>query len=329
MDYRFMGSTGVRVSQLCLGTMTFGTTADEEMSGRMFNRAREAGVNMFDCADMYADGRSEEILGKLIASCRNEVVITTKAYFPTGEDTNARGLSRYHLMNAVEASLKRLNTDRIDVFYLHRFDEFTAIDDTLRVLDDLVRSGKVLYPAVSNFAAWQIARALGKSEARGLVPFACIQPMYNLVKRQAEVELLPMAQAENLGVFPYSPLAAGLLTGKYVDNAPTEGRLVDNEMYKTRFGDAGYGDVARRFTNFARERGYDPVALAIAWVGSHPAVTAPLIGARNVTQLEASLAAADIQVSPELRAEIDALSITPPPATDRSEESSGSMLGSR
>ncbi len=329
MDYRFMGSTGVRVSQLCLGTMTFGTTADEEMSAKMFNRAREAGVNMFDCADMYAGGRSEKILGKLIASCRNEVVITTKAYFPMSEDTNARGLSRYHLVNAVEASLKRLKTDRIDVFYLHRFDDYTAIEDTLRVLDDLVRAGKILYPAASNFAAWQVARALGKSESRGLVPFACIQPMYNLVKRQAEVELLPMAQAENLGVFPYSPLAAGLLTGKYVDKAPEEGRLVDNEMYKTRFGDAVYADVARQFTNFARERGYDPIALAIAWVGSHPAVTAPIIGARNVAQLESSLAAADIKVSPELRAELDELSITPPPATDRSEESSGAAFGSR
>lgn len=329
MDYRFMGSTGVRVSQLCLGTMTFGTLADEAMSAQMFNRAREAGVNMFDCADVYAGGRSEEILGKLIASCRNEVVITTKAYFPTSEDRNARGLSRYHLVNAVEASLRRLNTDRIDVFYLHRFDDCMAIEDTLRTLDDLVRAGKILYPAASNFAAWQVARALGKSEARGLVPFACIQPMYNLVKRQAEVELLPMAQAENLGVFPYSPLAGGLLTGKYVGKTPKEGRLVENPMYKVRYGDAYYGEVARKFTEFASERGFDPVALAIAWVGAHPAVTAPIIGARNVAQLEHSLAAADIQMTPELRAELSELSITPPPATDRNEESSNSNYGSR
>lgn len=329
MNYRFMGSTGVRVSQLCLGTMTFGTLADEAMSAQMFHRAREAGVNMFDCADVYAGGRSEQILGKLIASCRDEVVIATKAYFPTGQDPNARGSSRYHLVNAVEASLKRLNTDRIDVFYLHRFDDFTAIEDTLRVLDDLVRAGKILYPAASNFAAWQVARALGKSEARGWVPFACIQPMYNLVKRQAEVELLPMAQAENLGVFPYSPLAGGLLTGKYVGKKPAEGRLVENPMYQVRYGEAYYGEVAKKFVDFARGRGLDPIALAIAWVGAHPAVTAPIIGARNVEQLASSLAAAEIVVDAELRAEIDALSVTPPPATDRNEETSAHNYGSR
>jgi aryl-alcohol dehydrogenase-like predicted oxidoreductase len=329
MNYRFLGDTGVRVSELCFGTMSFGDTADFETSEAMFRRCREAGINFFDTADLYAGGRSEEILGELIADCRDEVVLATKAYFPSGEGPNERGSSRYHLVRAVEGSLRRLGTDRIDLFYLHRFDERTGLEETLRAVDDLVAQGKILYPAVSNFAAWQVARALGKQELHEWAPLVAIQPMYNLVKRQAEVELLPMVESEGLGVFPYSPLGGGLLTGKYLGGEPEQGRLVDSDLYQTRYGDEVNHTVAGRFVDFARQHGYDPVGLAVAWVAAHPAVTAPIIGARNVDQLDDSLASVDIAMDDELRAEISALSPTPPPATDRTEEATGMGFGGR
>ncbi len=324
MKYKLLGSTGVRVSELCFGTMSFGNPADEATSAAMFHRCREVGINFFDCANVYQRGRAEEILGNLIADCREEVVITSKAHFPMGDDVNARGSSRKHLMRAVEDSLRRLKTDYIDVYFLHHFDAETPLEETLRALDDMVEQGKILYPAASNFAAWQIAKALGIAQREGWAPFACIQPMYNLVKRQAEVEILPLALAEGLGVITYSPLGGGLLTGKYgVDRKPETGRLVENAMYKTRYGQEWVYQVADAFVAFAQARGYNPIALAVAWVGSHPAVTAPIIGARNVAQLEDSLAAVEIAMTPELRAEIAALSPEPPPATDRSEEQKG------
>lgn len=321
MKYTLLGKTGVQVSTLCFGTMSFGSTADEKTSADMFNRCRDVGINFFDCANVYAEGRSEEILGDLIADCRDELVITTKVFGSTGPDINAGGLSRRHIQRAVEASLKRLKTDYIDVYFLHRFDENTPIEETLNALDDLVKAGKILYPAASNFAAWQIAKALGISAKEGLARFECIQPMYNLVKRQAEVEILPMAESENLGVIPYSPLGGGLLTGKYGTNKrPDSGRLVESDAYQTRYGIPGYYEVAEKFTNFAQEHNVAPASLAVAWVGSHPAVTAPIIGARNLEQLEMSLKSLDIDMTPEFRAEISALSPEPPPATDRLEE---------
>jgi aryl-alcohol dehydrogenase-like predicted oxidoreductase len=321
MNYKLLGKTGVRVSALCFGVMSFGGDADEATSAAMFERCREAGINFFDCANVYAGGRSEEILGKLIASCRDEVVITSKVFGATGPDINARGASRRNIRSAVEASLKRLNTDYLDVYFLHHFDQDTPIEATLRALDDLVRDGKILYPAASNFAAWQVAKALGVAAKEGWTRFECIQPMYNLVKRQAEVELLPMAQSEQLGVITYSPLGGGLLTGKYGSSRrPTGGRLMENQMYQTRYGDTGYYDVADRFTAFAREHDLEPASLAVAWVAGHPAVTAPIIGARNLEQLEGSLKALEINMTDELRAQISALSPEPPPATDRNEE---------
>jgi aryl-alcohol dehydrogenase-like predicted oxidoreductase len=304
-----------------MGTMTFGEAADEEESGRIFNRCLDAGVNFFDTANGYAGGRSEEILGRLAAGRRDDLVITTKAGFPQGEGVNKGGASRRHLKLQVETSLKRLQTDRVDVYFIHRFDSDTPIDETVRALDDLVHEGKILYPAVSNWAAWQIEKALGFAAREGLARFECLQPMYSLVKRQAEVEILPMAQGEQLGVIPYSPLGGGLLTGKYSTQAKDEaGRLVQNKMYSVRYGDAFYYEIAEKFTAYAREKGYHPATLAIAWVMSHPAITAPIIGARNVEQLESSLAALDVPMTPEWRAEISALSYEPPPATDRSEE---------
>jgi aryl-alcohol dehydrogenase-like predicted oxidoreductase len=310
--------------------MSFGGDADEETSAAMFHRCREVGINFFDCANVYQHGRSEEILGKLMAGSRDELVITSKVFFPMREDVNARGATRKHMMTAVEASLKRLNTDYLDVYFIHRFDEMTPIEETVRVLDDLVRQGKILYPAASNFAAWQVAKALGISAKEGLARFEMIQPMYNLVKRQAEVEILPMAQAEQVGVIPYSPLGGGLLTGKYgSERRPESGRLVVNKMYQTRYGADWIYDVADDFTEFARERDYDPAALAVAWVGSHPAVTAPIIGARNLEQLEGSLDSINIRMTAEIRAEISALSPEPSLATDRNEERTAHSFGKR
>jgi aryl-alcohol dehydrogenase-like predicted oxidoreductase len=304
--------------------MSFGGDADEETSATMFHRCREAGINFFDCANVYQEGRAEEILGRLIAGCRDELIITSKVYFPMGEERNARGASRRHIMAAVEASLRRLNTDRLDLYFIHRFDQNTPLEETLRALNDLVGQGKILYPAASNFAAWQVAKALGISAKEGWARFECLQPMYNLVKRQVEVEILPMAQSEHLGVIPYGPLGGGLLTGKYGANRrPDSGRLVEDELYQTRYGEEWVYGAAERFAGFARERGYEPASLAVAWVAGHPAVTAPIIGARNVSQLEGSLKAIDIQMTPELRAEISALSPEPPPPTDRSEERMG------
>jgi len=321
MKYKLLGNTGVRVSTLCFGSMSFGGDADEAASAAMFHRCREAGINFFDCANVYSRGRAEEILGKLISNCRAEIVLTTKFYGGMGADINARGASRYHLRQAVEASLKRLNTDRIDIYFVHHFPQDTPLEEMLRALDDLVRQGKILYPAVSNFAAWQIAKALGISARQGLARFEVVQPMYNLVKRQAEVEILPLAQSENLAVIPYSPLGGGLLSGKYAANLkPDSGRLVESQTYVKRYGEESDYQIAGDFTQFAREHGYDPAALAVAWVGSHPAVTAPIIGARNLDQLAGSLKSLEIEMTPELRVEISALSPEPPLATDRAEE---------
>ncbi|BAJ64534.1 aldo/keto reductase [Anaerolinea thermophila] len=324
MEYRLLGRTGVRVSQLCFGTMTFGGDADEETSAALYRRCREAGINFFDCANIYNGGKSEELLGRFVKGHRQEVILTSKVYFPPNQDVNARGATRRNIMLNVEESLRRLGTDYLDVYFIHRFDELTPLEETLRALDDLVQAGKVLYLGASNFAAWQIAKALGISARYGWSPFAVIQPMYNLVKRQAEVEILPLALSEGLGVIPYSPLGAGLLTGKYgVTSRPEQGRLVEHPIYKVRYGDEWMYEVAERFVHFARERGYSPAALAVAWVGSHPAVTAPIIGARNLAQLEESLLSLQIQMTPELRAEISSLSPEPPPATDRTEEARG------
>jgi aryl-alcohol dehydrogenase-like predicted oxidoreductase len=330
MESRFLGRTGMRVSALALGTLTFGGEADAATAGAIFARCRDAGVDFFDTADVYNAGRAEEILGRMVAPCRNDIVLATKAYFPSGPGPNQRGSSRYHLVRAVEASLRRLDTDRVDVLYLHRFDEQTALEETLRALDDLVRAGKVLYPAVSNFSAWQTARALGVCERAGWAPPVCVQPMYNLAKRQVESEILPMCAALGLGVVAYGPLGGGLLSGKYGMHArPESGRLVDVPMYATRYGAATNFEIASRFVAFARELGIHPATLAIAWVASHPAVTATLIGARSVEQIEPCLAASELAMTAELRAEIDALSPAPSAATDRNEEVTKDNYGAR
>jgi len=321
MNFKPLGRTGVRVSQLCGGTMAFGGDADERMSAGMYRASRDAGINFFDTADQYNGGRSEEILGGLIQGHRDDLVLATKCFNPTGPDVNARGLSRRHIARAAEGSLRRLNTDRVDVLYLHQPDPATPLEETLRALEDLVRDGKVLYPAISNHSAWQIQAAADLQKAHGWARLQVIQPMYNLVKRQAEVEILPMAEANGFAVVPYSPAGGGLLSGKYAQqDKPKTGRLVEKAQYEARYGDEWMHDTAARFAAMCRSRGIHPVSMAVAWAGSHPSVTAPIIGARSLEQLQASLDSVKIAMTPELRAEIAALSRTPPPATDRLEE---------
>ncbi len=318
MEYRAFGRTGVRVSSLCFGTMSFGGDADEAGCAAMYRACRDAGVNFFDTADQYNKGRSEEILGQLARGHRDELVIATKCFNPTHTDVNARGNSRRHVTRALEASLKRLQTDRVEVLFLHQHDALTPLEESMRALEDLVRAGKVLYPALSNHAAWQTQAALGIQECHGWNRLQVIQPMYNLVKRQAEVEILPMAQANGLAVVPYSPAGGGLLSGKYAEQGT--GRLSTNKMYEARYGEPWMHEVAARFAAYCRTQGHHPVSLAVAWVAAHPAVTAPIIGARNVEQLRASLESVKIRLTGEQRAGIAALSRTPPPATDRLEE---------
>ena len=321
MEYKKLGCTGIKVSSLCFGTMSFGDIADEQMSEKMYHRCREVGINFFDCANVYANGRSEELLGKFIASERENVIITSKVYFPVGEDVNARGANRRHITLEVEKSLRRMNTDWIDIYFIHHFDENTPLEETLRALDDLVKQGKILYPAVSNFSAWQIMKALGISAKEGLSRFEVIQPMYNLVKRQAEVEILPLALSEELGVIPYSPLGGGLLTGKYgPDRRPEKGRIVSNKMYSVRYGENWMFEAADKFSDLAEELGVAPASLAVRWVAENPAVTAPIIGARNLDQLEESLAALDIEMTGKLYKEISEITGKSAIATDRTEE---------
>ncbi|HTR86771.1 MAG TPA: aldo/keto reductase [Reyranella sp.] len=319
MKTKPLGRTGVSVSELCFGTMSFGGDADEATSAAMYRAVRDAGINFFDTANEYSKGKSEEILGKLIKGERDDLVITTKVFNPIRPDVNARGGSRRHIAHAVELCLKRLQTDRIDVLFMHRYDAVTPIEETMRALEDLTRAGKIIYSAVSNWSAWQTQRAVDIQEQSGWSRLQVIQPMYNLVKRQAEVEILPMAQANGLSVVPYSPGAAGMLSGKYVAGS-NSGRLKTNKMYEARYGDEWMAEVAEKYVAFCKQRGLHPVSAAIAWVGSHPAVTAPIIGARNTDQLKDSLASVKIDMTPELRKELADLSRTPPPATDRLEE---------
>jgi aryl-alcohol dehydrogenase-like predicted oxidoreductase len=327
---RLLGKTGVKVSRIALGTMSFGGDADEATAASIWRAARDAGVNLIDTADVYSVGRSEQIVGRLMHHERDQLVLATKAYFPMGTGQNDRGASRYHLVRAVEASLRRLATDRIDLFYLHRFDDVTDLDETLRGVEDLVRTGKILYPACSNYAAWQVAHALGRQRLHGWAPLVAIQPMYNLVKRQVEVEILPMAQSLGLAVIPYSPTGGGLLTGKYgTDRRPDSGRLLDTKMYTVRYADPRYMSIADKFNALAAELGHAPATLSVAWVASHPGVTSVLVGGRNVEQLKPTLAANQLILDDETRARITALSIDPPPATDRNEEASAHNYGKR
>jgi aryl-alcohol dehydrogenase-like predicted oxidoreductase len=321
MNHKLLGRTGLKVSPLCFGTMSFGGDATEDEAGRMYAACRDRGINFFDCADAYSRGKAEEILGRLMAHERDDLIVTSKCFNPMGPDINATGANRRHILRAVEASLQRLGTDRIDVLFMHRWDDTVPLEETLRALEDLVRAGKVLYLGASNYAAWQVAKGLGISQRRGWARFDVIQPMYSLVKRQVESEILPLARAEGLGVITYGPVGGGLLSGKYgPGKRPEAGRLVNNPEYSARYSEDWTYDTAEAFTALAARLGHHPVSLAVAWVAANPDVTCPIIGARNLTQLGPSLDALEIDMTPDLHAEIAALGRTPPIATDRLDE---------
>ena len=320
MEYKTLGNTELNISSICLGTMTFGDGADEATSRVIYAKCRNRGINFFDCANVYAKGESERILGRLIKRHRSEVIVATKAYYPMGNEVNSRGLSRSQLTAALAASLERLNTDYIDLYYLHAFDEDTPLKETLETLNDFVRQGKIRYIGVSNFAAWQVMKASSIAAQQHYESIACIQPMYNLLKRQCESEILPMAASEKLGVLPYSPIAGGYLSGKYLDAKSVDGRLATSETYKKRYADESNRKTTEQFISFAQKQNIHPASLAIAWVASHPIVTAPIIGARNTEQLRTALASLEIEMSGDMRRKISGFSLEPALPTDRTEE---------
>jgi len=319
MKYVPFGKTGIRVSELSLGTMTFGNEADEDTSRDMMDRAFDAGVNFFDTADVYTGGSAEEIMGRWMGARRKDIIVASKVHYPTGKGVNERGSSRLHILHGVENSLKRLQTDYLDVLYLHHWDDATPIEESLSAMTQLVDQGKVLYCGVSNFSAWQTMKAIAASDANGFAPIVVHQPMYNLLKRIVEVEILPMAESEGLAVCPYSPIAAGLLTGKY--HRGERGRISHHPMYRERFKNHEYMEIAGRFADHGQAIGIVPATLAVAWVLSHPLVTSPILGARNVEQLDLALAGREIELKEEARAVITALSPGPPRATDREDPS--------
>jgi aryl-alcohol dehydrogenase-like predicted oxidoreductase len=317
MHHVRLGRTGLLVSHLCLGTMTFGLQCDETMSDAIMDRAAEGGITFFDTADVYplggglaTVGRTEEIVGSWLKGKRDRFVVATKCFGRTGPAAWEQGNSRKHIMSAVEASLRRLDTDYIDLYQLHGPDPGTPIDETLGALDDLVRSGKVRYVGCSNFLAYQVARALGRSEARAVVRFDSVQPRYNLLFRQIERELIPLCAEEGVGIIPYNPIAGGLLSGKHdASSPPTEGTrftlgsAADN--YQNRYWhDREFGTV-EELRKIAEREGVSLVTLSVAWILANPAITAPIVGASRPEQLDASLAASDFVLSGELKAELD------------------------
>ena len=293
MEYRKLGQTGLMVSELCLGTMTFGNEADEQTSKRITDRFVEAGGNFVDTANVYSRGVSEEITGRVIRDYREDVVVATKFRFPMGEGPNDSGASRKHIISACEASLRRLDTDYIDLYQIHCWDSSTPIEETLSALDDLVRAGKVRYIGCSNFTGWQIEKSVRVSEREGLARFDCLQPQYSLVVRDIEHEVLPVSREEGLGVIPWSPLAGGLLTGKYSrEDAPPENTRMASwgDTWK-RHATSEKFDIVDRVCEIADCRGKEPAQIALSWVKDRPGVTSPIIGARNVEQLDKNLGA--------------------------------------
>jgi len=321
MKYKPLGQTGLQVSQLCFGTMSFGGDADEAESAKMFQACRDIGINFFDCADAYSKGKAEIILGRLIAECRDEIVLTSKCFIPMTDSVLSGGAARRHILQSCENSLKRLGTEYLDVFFMHRWSNIVPLEETLRALEKLVSDGKILHIGASNYSAWQIAKGLGIAEKNNWQRIDVIQPMYSLVKRQVEVEILELAKAEKLGVISYSPVGGGLLSGKYTrENRPEGGRISTNPEYTKRYGEDWVFEVAEAFSEFASRNNIHPVSLAVAWVARNEAITCPIIGARNFEQLQPSLDSIRVDIGDELYAELCALTRTPPPATDRLEE---------
>jgi aryl-alcohol dehydrogenase-like predicted oxidoreductase len=322
VDYRFMGRTGLKVSELCLGAMTFGREAIERDSHVILDRFAEAGGNFIDTADVYSGGRSEEIVGRWLKGHRREdLVVATKVRFPMGAGPNDVGLSRKHLLAGIDASLRRLDTDYVDLYQVHCWDERTPLEETLSTLDTLVRSGKVRYIGASNFTGWQLQKAIDTSRHAGWEPFSCLQPQYNLLCRTTEWDLLPVCAREGLGVIPWSPLRGGWLSGKYrrgMSAPPAGSRAATAEQQGWSESWSAYNTehtwgVVEALLETAKAVGREPAQVAIAWLLARPGVTAPIIGARTMEQLETNLGAVGWKLGePQLR-RLDAASEVPLP----------------
>jgi aryl-alcohol dehydrogenase-like predicted oxidoreductase len=313
MQFRRLGKTGLKVTSVCLGTMTFGQQADEAASVAILDKAAAAGVNFIDTADAYpvppdpaTAGRTEEFIGRWLKGRRDRFVLATKCRIRVGTGPNDEGLSRRHVLRAVEDSLRRLGTDYIDLYQAHAPDPETPIEETLRAFDDLVRSGKVRYVGCSNYPAWQVALALGASERHGWAQFDCVQPRYNLLYRDIEAELLPLCRHVGLGVIAYNPLAGGFLSGKYrsLESPPAGTRFSlgkTGELYRERYWQQAQLDAVQRLRQFFEPRGKSLITVAVAWVMSQPGVTSAIVGASRAEQLGLSLAAADFSLDDEER----------------------------
>jgi aryl-alcohol dehydrogenase-like predicted oxidoreductase len=305
MDYREFGRTGTRVSELCLGTMTFGKEADESMSRKIVDEFLAAGGNFVDTANVYQQGVSEEITGRALGAKRNDVVLATKVRFPMGDGPNNVGASRRNIRMQVEASLTRLGTDWIDLYQIHCWDPRTPLEETLSTLNDLVREGKVRYIGASNYAGWHLAKALGLSALHGWEPFVSLQPEYSLVTRDIERELLPLCQSEGLAVIPWSPLGGGILTGKYTKDADmptgTRGAETENPITFTYRLDDRAWNVVDAVREVASDIGKSPAQVALNWVNNRRGITASIIGARNLEQLTNNLGAVGWQLDDEHR----------------------------
>jgi len=314
MEITRLGKTGLKVSRICLGCMTYGTpewrdwVLDEEASRPFIRRALELGINFFDTADMYSLGVSEEVVGRALKDFarRDEVVIATKVYFPMGSAPNAGGLSRKHIFDAIDGSLRRLGVDHVDLYQIHRFDPETPLEETLEALHDLVRAGKVRYLGASSMFAWQFAQALYLADRRGWNRFVSMQNHYNLVYREEEREMLPLCREEGVGVIPWSPLARGFLAGNRPRGEEGRTRRARSDSYSHQLYTAPEDhDVADRVAALAERRGVKPAQVALAWLLHQPGVTAPIIGASKMEQLEDAVAALEVRLSEEERRELE------------------------
>ena len=302
MKYVHLGGTNLNVSEFCLGTMMFGGKTSAEESVRILYHAVDSGVNFVDTADVYNGGRSEEIVGQALPNIRDKIVLASKVAMKMGEGPNDAGVSRYHIIKGVEESLKRLKTDRLDILYIHWPSEAMNLEEMLRAVEDLIRAGKVLYPACSNFPAWLLCRCLWLDEIKGYMPLVAGQYPYNLIERGVEVEVLPLAKAMQVGIVAYRPLSAGVLTGKYLSDIPTDARgMSDQRLHPWS---EKYADSIRHLVAFAQDRGYTAVDAAIAWVRSHPAITAPIVGISRMEQLVANLKAFEWEMTTKERQEV-------------------------
>jgi len=312
MQHIRLGRTGLQVSRICLGTMTFGLQVDEDGSRAILDHAADKGVTFLDTADVYplggdlrTAGRTEEIVGRWLAGKRDQYVVATKCFGPMGRRPWDMGNSRRHIMDAIDASLRRLQTDFVDLYQLHFDDPGVPLDESLEALDDLVHAGKVRYAGCSNFLAYRLARALGRSETRGLVRFESVQPRYNLLFREFERELLPLCLDEHIGVIPYNPIAGGMLSGKHDrSKKPEEGTrfTLGNaaRTYQDRYWHEHVFDTVDELVKIANDAGMPLPMLAVAWVLQHPAITAPIVGASRPEQLDTTLAAVDVRLDAEL-----------------------------